>query len=209
MQRDTAVARIQRGLAFRTDLSNEIVDALKEAQRKREAGKTPPWFLLNEDQPLSITAATINLPVDFWRTGRKEKIKVTIPGSVLPAMIPRYDLDDAIALFGALGSGAPVNAYVLRTLTLRFFPAPNTTYSAVWSYYKHDQVLDTNIENLWLKYAPDLLIGDAGMIIASDLRDQAAVAIFQGLQATGEREAFVETVLRELDDYPLHMGEQL
>lgn len=211
MDRDTAVARIKRGLAFRSDLDNEIVDALKEAQRKREVGLTPPWFLLKEDQPLSIVSLNPNvtIPVDFWRTGEGEKIKLTVPGETKPTFIPRYDLDKAIALFGDVGNGVPGKAYVLRTSTLRFFPTPDTSYTATWSYYQHDQILSTNIENLWLKYAPDLLIGDAGSIIAADLRDKDAVSIFNALQTTGLREAFQETIQRELDDFPLHMGEQL
>jgi hypothetical protein len=210
MDRSAAVARIKRGLGFRSDLDNEIADALQEAQREREAGKTAPWFLLKEDQPLSLVGLTnsVNIPSDFWQIGRKEGIKFTPSGTNKTQFIRRYDLGDATGLFGDLGNGPP-KAYALRKATLRFFPAADVTYSLTWSYYMHDAVLSTNIENQWLKYAPELLVGDAGLIIAADVRDKEAVAIFQKMQATGLDQAFKETIMRELDDYPVRMGEML
>lgn len=207
MLRDDAVTRIQRGLGFRTDRVAEIEDALREAQRKREAGKTLPWFLVEEDTIVTLAAAAQNvaLPEGFLRFVAGEGPHYTTVDSDIPFYVPVKNLREATEAYGDHDAAGP-QVVVLRGSVLRFFPVADQAYSITFSYYKAAAVLSSNIENAWLEHAPDLMIGDAGLILAADLRDSGAIQIFQKLQADGLDQAFKETILREDDGEDLYLG---
>jgi len=68
MTRNEAVAELQLGLAFRSDRTTECINALQQVQKLREGGRNSlPWFLLQEDQTLAVTAGTreYSLPTGF------------------------------------------------------------------------------------------------------------------------------------------------
>jgi hypothetical protein len=82
-------------------------------------------------------------------------------------------------------ASAPI-AYVLRDTTARFYPGPDVVYNLKWTYYENDSRLDggnvgegTGVANGWLENAPWLLIGEAGVLIATDIRDADALGAFQ------------------------------
>jgi hypothetical protein len=222
MDRDTAVARIQQKLGFRTDLVSQIQQALQDAQDQLERGATLPWFLIQEDQtfvitpsvPASATPQEYALPTTFIRdvdeqdgTLRWQKQK---PGPQV--FLERLDYavaekrfygktvvtyDEGVVIIPSedtqFSPGTPI-AYVVRANTVRIYPGPDITYNLLWSYYAHDDnITGSNMTNNWLTFAPYLLIGEAGSLIAEDTRDKEAFDAFQiildGSPRTGSRGA--------------------
>lgn len=186
MDRNTAVSRVKRGLAFRqgTSLDSDIIDALQDAQLELEKEQTLPWFLLSEVSSISTVDGEerIKVPSDFIREWEDD-----------PLWYFNGDADEAEDKWTALakddlenlrethpGEGAP-RAYQLDIKYFRIFPTPDEAYVLKMIYYKNATVLDTNIENLWLEHTPWLLIGMAGTVIAAAIRDKDALEIFAAL----------------------------
>lgn len=246
MDRDTAVARIQEKTGFRSDRVAEITNALQEAQDELEKGQTLPWFLLQEDQIFTITppvtpVATpleVTLPSGFIKESDDQEGNLrwpqTTPGPSV--FVQKMDLKEAETFFFAqrrvwwddgvqvvqpaantLVAGVPT-VYVLRKATIRVYPGPDKVYNLLWNYYTHDSRLDaSNVTNQWLTYAPQLLLGRAGIMFASSVRDSDAVSYFQylvyGDQSKGirgaEKDFQASLYERELGGRAYSMGARL
>lgn len=213
MTRDQAVARIQQGLGFRTDKADEIVLALKEAQRQMERGQTLPRFLKVRNAPLSLLAntQTVNLPSGFLRrvTGDEGRINYSdVTYGPRPRYLPWKSYDDGYRAYAEYNPGGPSIA-VLRDVDIYFFPLADRTYSLQWDYYKKGDPLNNGGDtNEWLddEQIPELLIGTAGMKIARDMQDAAAVQIFAAMEAEARASLFKDTVLEEDNDGPFVLG---
>lgn len=210
MLRDEAVARIQRGLGFRTDKAAEIISALQEAQRLLQTGKTLPRFLLTRAQPLAVVAgtATVALPDDFLRRATEEPdIYYQEDSQSIPRWTQWRKLVDAAKAYEPLDRGA-VQIAVLETSTIRFYPTPDQSRTVYWNYYKKAALLTTNVENEWLDddNMPEAIIGVAGGIIARDLSDDKALALFMDMESKARISLFSETILADVDDGPMAMG---
>lgn len=205
MDRDTAIQRIQRGLGFRTDLSSEIALAMQEQQRLLELGKTLPWFLLQEDQILTLPVATrsVNLPTGFIRMEDEGFFYTSTEDGEIEVI--RRPYAEARDFYADRDAGGP-EAYSLRKTSFYFFPEPDTGYSLTYSYYKQADVLTTNVENAWLAYAPEVLIGAAGVSIATDVRDATAVQTFTALYTVGMNALMAEIAAREENNMPRALG---
>lgn len=207
MLRDTAVARIQAGLGFTTTLSDTIVLRMQEEQRDLERGKTLPRFLLRQDQPLSLVNGTtdVNLPTDFLR--RSEfALRYTPTGETKSKIIPWKRFDEAYEAIQEDSDAAGPKVAILRESTIRFLPEADVTYAITWTYYRVDALLTSNVENLWLANAPELIIGGAGLRIAKDKRDPNAMALFGDMYKQARATWFGETVEEMMDDTPLRLG---
>jgi len=208
VDRDTAVVRIQDGLGFRTDLAPKIVLRLQEAQRDLERGKTLPYFLLSENQSLTLTANSnsIALPTDFLRRAPLVP-RFTVTGQSFPQFLHWKDYTDGLESYYTARTGAPQIA-VLRKSTILVFPTPSTGYTVTWDYYKRASLLTTNITNDWLddNYAPEALIGEAGVRMARDLRNKEAVELFTAMRNSAWMSLFKETILQEVDTIDYRMG---
>jgi hypothetical protein len=209
MLRSLAVARIQRGLGFRSDLEDEIISALQEAQRLLELGRTLPFFLLQEDEALSITSGSgaLALPTGFIREKDDEGPHLVDDDGKLYFM-EKMDFERAKLTFDSDDPGRPL-AYVLRKATMLVYPERDTTYDGTWSYYKGADVLTSDIENAWLQYAPETLIGAGGLIIAKDARNPSAVQIFSEMLGVANAGQFAESILRDEANKPRNMGSNL
>lgn len=210
MLRSAAVARIARGLGFRSGLDAIIVDALQEAQRKLEAGdKTRPRFLIQEDQTMILTPGNhaIALPTGFLAIVDDQKPHFVGTSSNTPVFLsPKFYEDAVVAQIRTTNVPRAPSIYVLRKSTIDFIATANTTYTFTWSYYKAAALLTTDIENEWLLGAPDWIIGEAGLIVAMDTRDKAAIEIFTGLRQTGRAMCFGDVIAREDAESPRSMG---
>lgn len=208
MLRDDAVIRITDGLGFRSNLTAKAILRLQEAQRDLEMGKTLPWFLQKVDQALTLSSGnpTVTIPTDFIRFVDDELIRYTPSGATKQFVIPRKRFDEAMFQYGssATAAGAP-QVFARRSLTFFFFPYPDTTYNLTWSYFAKAALLTTNVENLWLQYAPEYIIGEAGLRLARDARDEKAIKIFSDMQAAGKVALFGEEIQVEQDGGPLGM----
>lgn len=210
MDRDTAVARMQEKFGFRTDLVTQCTNALQDMQDELERGQSLPWFLLQEDQTFTITppvtpVATpleVALPSGFIKESDDQdgnlRWQAQTPGPSV--FVQKMDYKEAEQFFFSsrlvwwnddveiiqaedtnFTAGTPT-VYVLRKSTVRIYPGPDKAYSMLWSYYTHDARLDqSNVTNQWLTYAPWLLIGKAGMLLAMSVRDTDALAAFKAI----------------------------
>lgn len=211
MIRSLAVSRIQRGLGYRRDQEENIILALQEAQRLLERGTSLPYFLLQEDEALSITSgsAALSLPTRFLREKTDERPHLTVSNSTY--FLEKVDFDVATERFQNVVSGKPL-AYALRKASVLVWPTRDTTYTSYWSYYKGAVPLTSNVENEWLEEeygAPEVLIGAAGLIVGRDLRIPQAVEIFTSMLAIGWKGMFADGILREEENLPTHIGGKL
>ncbi|MFQ5741990.1 MAG: hypothetical protein ACE5HV_00195 [Acidobacteriota bacterium] len=210
MTRDEAVTEVQRGLGFRTDLATEIITALKTVQSELERRATLPWFLLTEVASASTVKDEERVPVpsDFLREYEEDALHYFngATGVADEDVWTPLAKDDLEFLRDELpGSGAP-QAYALDVKYFRVFPTPDAVYTLKQIYYKTDTVLNSNIENQWLKYAHALLIGEAGIKIASGLRDKEGLPLFQSMAQRGANDLLVENEARAHEGRRYIMG---
>jgi len=188
MTRDEAVDEIRAGLGFRSDMQATIISRLKQSQRELEGGKSLPWFIVNEDSPIELIAgqSEYTLSDHFIQEADDlgfQNIAQNIEGDIYH--VKKWEYDKSIATFGFEATGYP-RVYTIRNFTLKFFPTPDIDYSYRWSFYQKQTTLEDNVENQWLKFVPDLLIGMAGGYVAANLRDEQAIAYFQPIRQNWE-----------------------
>lgn len=198
MTRDEAVAMMKIQLGFRTDQTDNLITALKAAQKKLERSATKPWFLLSERTTINTSdgESRLQLPTDFILE-HEENGLTYIPddSSENPVLLTKESLDQLKGIYGN-ETGAP-EAYALDGQYFRIFPEPDDLYTIEMYYYQEDEVLDTNIENQWLKYIPFLLMGEAGMLISEGLRDKAATMTFDRWRKEGQIQLYRENEARK------------
>lgn len=182
MLRSVAVSRIQRRLGFRSDLESVIIDELQHAQvtLEEEYRESPPWFLLEEISSASTEAdeERLPLPTDFLQEydhgdgalyvydSSEDDPWIELPKGLYKGLKGYY-----------VTSGRP-KAYSLLGSYFRLHPTPDAVYSMKLLYYKRGVVLDSDVENVWLQHAPDVLINLAGTALATSIRDQGAFGWF-------------------------------
>lgn len=211
--RTAAVARIQRGLGFRTDLNTEVIDALKEAQRLLERGRTLPKFLIEEDQTLTVPAdaTEISLPTGFIRDVQDQRPHFTSSATSEIIFLEKVGFEEAKKRFATSAAGVP-NAYTLRKSTIAVWPERDAIYALEWSYYKQATSLESNVENAWLEEkdgSPEALIGRAGMIMAEDLNHDKALVRFTRMHTAGWLGAIADDIMNEEESDPIIMGGRL
>lgn len=184
MLRDEAVARVKQGLGFKTNLDNEIVTAFQQLQNDLENSSELPFFLRKQYSAFNTVALdpTLPVPADFIREWDEDILStVTTDGTTtFTQPIVRYDEGYARLRWptGEFPAGDVPVAYSRIYRTFRFYPTPDAIYGLNGSYYAKDAPLTTNIENLWMKELPHILIARAGMQLAQGLRDKDALASF-------------------------------
>lgn len=216
MTRDEAVSEIQTQLAFRTTLASTIIGHLKQAQSDLELAPTLPWFLVSEDSYKDTVSGEQRVPVPLDFLDETDEAVLRYVPTTPSADAPEVDLfkdnyDDLRKAYmdpstGILKVGPP-EAYALLGGYFRVFPTPDAAYRLKMIYYAEDDVLDTNIENQWLKYSPLLLIGKAGKKIAmGPLRDQVAYGVFDSWEKEGRSLLVTREVTRDNSNKTLQVG---
>lgn len=212
MDRNTAIAKVQQGLGFRSDLATEIGAAMERAILEFEGPeRTLPEFLIQEDVPLALTAgvSTVLLPAGFLRMVEYEGPSF-FDLNEGRRFLPRQDFDSAEALIMPSGSGHPIG-YALRKDSLKFYPTPSTDISLLWSYYKSSPMPnDGTATNEWLSHWPYLVIGRAGMFMAEDTQQVGAPSDafqrFNNMYQDETRRWIGHVTNRDLDNAPPRMG---
>jgi hypothetical protein len=89
-------------------------------------------------------------------------------------------------------------AYYLSETRIVLLPSNHQPASLRVEYFHQEPVLDTNIENKWLKYVPDLLIGNTGASMAKTLQDQSAYDEFSQLASLAWGALYAEGIERKV-----------
>ncbi len=199
MIRADAVSRIQIKLGFRSDQEANIIIALQDGQAKLELRPLLPWFLRTEMSSISTASGEerVILPTDFIREDEESALwyfdsTATDDADKWNELIKD---DQSVLRHVHPGEGVPLN-YSIHGTYFRIFPTPDAVYLLKLAYYAKDTVLDTNVENLWLEHASDLMIGLAGKDMATALRDPDAIAIFKDMIAEGQEQLTIDTEAR-------------
>lgn len=191
MDRAAAVARIQRKLAYRTDLETEIIDALKDAQIKLESMPELPWFLVSEISSTTTVIGEERVPVpsDYIRLTDDDDseglFRFDTSISADEPWVPLEKITTAILRSTYQVKRGPPEVFVEDDQYFRLGPIPDAVYTLKMIYYYKDAVLATNVENQWLKYAPGYIIGLAGREVAEDTRDAEAIQFFGRMVSEG------------------------
>lgn len=177
MTRDEAVSLIQRRLGNRTDLADDIITEMQNQQNLLEMMPELPWFLLKVTSTLQADASNydqIDLPSDFILEYEEDDLEWNNDGTWVP--IDKDDWDAMKRADLSLYDAPSFYASIGEQFWLR--PAPESQLTFRLRYYAKAAVLSTDIENVWLANAPEVLIGQTGVIMASYLRDKEAKALF-------------------------------
>ena len=215
MLRSEAITIIKRGLGFRQTQDAAIIAALKQAQRELELGKTlPEWLRVFVTTLITPGSGVVTMPEGFIRLSDEMPVYyVTTEGALV--MLPHRMNDEAFDAYMAGESFTEPEAntypqvFILRSKTqgvLYPIPTVTTLTTIVIPCYLKADVLDSDIENLWLEHAPDYLIGIAGGIVAGQLRDVGAAQVFTSQAQRGQRALIGDIVEDELAGRPLMMG---
>jgi hypothetical protein len=203
MLRDEAVVRVQDGLAFRKDRETEIVKRMQEVQRDLERGKTLPSFLKTSDtESLLAGAQSYTLPTDFLRI-TNDRIQIDPDGTTDPRYWRRLSWAslETISKVEPTVTGSPRYVVLNKSAGLIYFDVYLATPQQIYfQYYRKADLLTSNIENLWLEHAPELIIGDAGRRIAADMRNQTAVQLFSTMYNECRATWFKEAIQDEQDE---------
>jgi len=196
--RDQAVDIIMARLVQRTDTSlrDKIIAELVRAQDQLERGSFLPWFLLSESSETSTTAdeERVGLPSNFLREYEDGALYLVKSDGSWKELVK----DDLDALRGLYPDNSKTGEPRYYSLTGQYFilkPVPDKIYPLRMRYYKQDSSLagsygdSNNIENQWLRYSPELLVGMAGEVIAGQYVFNAQLAQQFGQMAAAARVA--------------------
>ena len=217
-----AVNRIQQRLGRRSDLSTEIVNELNDAQDRLEGGVQLlppftgvflPWFLRSEVGSFSTVAGEerVALPCDFIREVEEDALWYFNPDAeeVEDEWVELVK-DSTDFLRGDKPGSGPPEKYSIDGAYFRIFPTPDDVYELKFVCFKRaaDATISPDVETVWLKHAPYLVIGEAGYEMAMILRDQNAVQYFDKMKKEEAQRLFVTHEAREHDNRRYAMGDQ-
>ena len=184
---DTIVRRVHRATSASAGLEADILAELKNAQVRLESAPTLPQFLLSERAFIGLTLNEERavLPMDFIREHEEDDMQIQDSLAATPASdfspLKKGHLDTMRRLYKDGTPGRP-KRYAQQGKYFRVRPIPDKASYLLWmTYYKKDDVITLIDQNGWLKHFPDLLVSDAGKIIAESVNNQKAVGYFERL----------------------------
>lgn len=222
MLRDAAVSIIKSRLGNiqGTSHDNMIVANMQLIQSTvLERWHELPWFLeidSNVEGTNMTTTAnveTVNLPSNFLRESDERKWPLLrVDSSEESGFFPLEKVDITVAIGryttgdGAVQAGRPIKYDIVgEKVYLRYIP--DAAYTLRLFYFKSDAILDSNIENQWLKYAADLVIAETCRQSAEDLQYQKLIDKFRQDGLLARERVRRETISRREAGFMRQMGD--
>lgn len=191
-------------------VSLKVDAALRFVQNELESEATLPFFLRKVDDTL-VTIAGENIiarPDDFirlWDDDPFSLIFTNDTGGLANVPLEKGSQRSLRQKFN--GNEFPMG-YSEVGEEFQLYPVPTQVYPLIITYYARDRKLDTDIENLWLKYLPGLMIGRAGFIVSAGMHDAVAQPLFGAMAAAGtEKLAQMSTAQDEAGSRPVIGGD--
>lgn len=125
-----------------------------------------PWFLETEIATASTTALEerITLPSDFLGEIEEQALWLyDAAQDIVWTPLKKMTYDNMLARYP--GTGRP-KAYAVSADYFHLMPISDVVYSVKMRYMAKDAILDSNIENKWLKYASDVVLAELGVTMA-------------------------------------------
>jgi hypothetical protein len=198
------VTLIEGRLGQRNGLYPRIVAEIRAAQDYYERQPELPWFLLTKEEIIASTAL-VDFPTGFLReTNEDTGLWVRVNDVLLPLGKDNYS---TLARSEDLrGTGIP-QFYYTGTIGYELFPEPDQPYSLDAVFFKKDNPLDDDLStNLWLTYAPELIVSRAGFQMARYLRAPDLAQIFMADLAEATKSLYYGGVARDMGGRSLVMG---
>jgi len=186
MTRDEVVTMLKARLSRFNDttLDAKVILELKAAQSRLEGMAVLPWFLVSERATTETIAGDerVQVPDDMIREVDEAALYYRAAnGAEYP--LRKMDREDLAGRYAA--EGDVPRAYALQGEYFRLRPVPSKQITLVMSYYKKDEVLDDDIENGWLRHYPDLLMAEAGIILAAGYtKNKEALQLFTSMRSS-------------------------
>ena len=209
MTRDEAVTRMRRDLAFNNSLNAvTLVDALKDAQISLENEPELPFFLRTEVSSILTVAGEerVQLPTDFLTIVEDDALWLfDSTADKKWTELPKHDLDALRRKFASSDDAKP-QAYALDNLYFRMFPTPDAIYTLKMIYIAKASILDTNIQNAWLKHFPLLLRSLAVKQVTKGTRDVSAYNLAKADEIAERARLRTFIIARETTNLTYQMG---
>lgn len=203
MLRSEAVEVIQQSLLQVGADTAPAILRLQQAQNIIEKSPVLPWFL---DATTTLTTVagtkTITPPADFAMEIAEQPLYY-IPSSGEPQEVYK---DSEEYLKKNLYTPGPPQGWIWRGSLIELYPTPDAAYTLELAYSKKDDVLSTDMENLWLRYAPYWLIGAAGYLLAPSWRDAAGANFFVAIGSQEKELILEQTLERRYQNRTIVMG---
>lgn len=213
MLRDDAVALIKQGLGFRSDLDAEIVTQMRFQQEEiLEQGATLPWFLLSAVASLATVAdtETIALPSDFLLEYEEAALwffDTTQVDDEQWVVMSKTFIDETKTSATATWTDSDVKpTYSIVNKLIYLSPIPDAVFALRIIYYAQDTQLTSNITNLWLTHAADLLIAKTGLALAEDIENDKAALKFENRLQRADARLGAENEVRQHTQMRYVMG---
>lgn len=200
MRKDQIIAAIINRCGQRTDLDGFIETELdlQQSTTLERSGRLIPWFLETEVATSVTTIGDERLPVpaDFVREKEEGGLFLYDATQENPyQLLQKKDYDDLVVTLGEQ-SGKP-QYYSLGGEYFRLRYIPDAEYQMKMIYWQADtppSAIASNQYNKWMRYAPDLLIAQVSLTIASVYMQDFDLAktLEKPLQFAWER-LFIET----------------
>jgi hypothetical protein len=196
------------------DLDNQIYLEIQATQRRLERAAFLPWFLFVDDTTSLLTSTgieTVALPDDFLRlpsdAENESLFYYSTVSTQTDAWVPIVRSTYKLMRERRNGSGVPTFFDMFGDkIYLRYIP--DDIYQLRLMYYAKGVLLDSDIENVWLKYADDLILAETGFVVTSEhLKIPELAATFAQQIQTATRRLQTETVAREEASRRRDMGD--
>lgn len=204
MNRADLVTRIRRRLGYNTGLNADIITgAIDDGQDVLEGLLEKPWFMESEEATIECTPSEerVRIPDNFCSLIPEQDVyTIDSDGNRWPLTpVSTKDLRDTgrLILSSRVITGVP-QFYALQGNYLRLYPIPTLNYQLKMIYYKFlDKMAADTDENGWAKFAPNALIGQAGMIISDANGDSERSKAFEKLYIEGYAALMAASEARE------------
>lgn len=195
------------------DADEMLLLELELAQRDdlEANGRATPWFLYSESATINTTIGEerIKLPGDFLREIEEGTLSIYWEELGKFVEVVRDDYDTLSAKFLYSAPGRPTH-YALEGHYFRLFPRPDNIYTIRMRYVQMDVspvIVDNDKENLWMKWAPNLLLAVAGRRFAAlHLLNVNLAAVFEGEETKSWDRLVTQSVARKNTNRKFIMG---
>lgn len=183
------------------DLDGYILDELVAAQNRLENKTSLPWFLKTRVENIQTTPGQdrIVLPYDWIRIREdwERPVQLKYQGQWIRIGVYSYDqLWDNTSDTPGLPTSCAQDG-----MNIVLGPPPDAVYQVKLAYYKREYTLAEGkvVSNAWLKYAFDLIVAEAGFILANNyLKNQEAAAQFNAEIQRAEQDLRMTTIAQEV-----------
>lgn len=192
--------RLGRFTSGPSNLEDFMLDEIQAAQLRLEDGPELPWFMKTRSTGFQTFPGSevVNLPPNFIRL-RDEfdvPVQIEVDGEWRRLLVHSYDQ----VWENLSGTGTPM-AVAVDGPTLTLHPVPDKVYRLKIGYYKKEFLPDPDsvVNNGWLEWAMDLLIAEAGWMLATNyMKNPEAAQTFMQWAIRAKERLFEQSVAYEV-----------